>query len=241
MTLGRQMYPSRGDFFLRKFEEATRTPFGYLLVDLKARTPEASRLRTEVLQIGQGETPDRDMEDTHLSDYESSVSSDEDMVDETTDLSSDDAERREDLIACRDSGVVFAHLRGLEAHSQQGCGKKNGLVLPMTGKDVEDTLSGLPVTVCCAEDLPSYVSDRPRTFVVNTDKCDQKGSHWVAFHFPASGLPEFFDSLGRYPETYQRYFRNVLIVNGPEYCVVGNQINPMISNTCGLYCIITSN
>ncbi|CAG2197579.1 unnamed protein product [Mytilus edulis] len=83
------------------------------------------------------------MEDTRLSEDESSVSSDEDMADETTDLSSDDAERREDLIACRDCGVVFAHLRGLEAHSQQGCGKKNGIVLPMTGKDVEDALSGL--------------------------------------------------------------------------------------------------
>ncbi|VDI57436.1 Hypothetical predicted protein [Mytilus galloprovincialis] len=237
MTLGRQMYPSRGDFFLWKFEEATRAPFGYLLVDLKARTPEASRLRTEVLQIGQGETHDEKKEDTHLSEDESSVSSDEDMADETTDVSSDDAERREDLIACRDCGVVFAHLRGLKTHSQQGCWKKNGIALPMTGKDVEDALSGLPVTVCCAEDLPSYVSDRPRTFVVNTDNCDQKGSHWVAFYFPASGPPEFFDSLGRYPETYQRYFRNVLIVNGPEYCVIGNQIQPNDSNTCGLYCI----
>ncbi|CAC5390891.1 unnamed protein product [Mytilus coruscus] len=107
----------------------------------------------------------------------------------------------------------------------------------MTGKDVEEALSGLPVAVCCAEDLPSYVSDRPRTFVVNTDNCDQEGSHWVAFHFPASGPLEFFDSLGRLPETYQRYFRYVLIVNGPEHCVVGNQIQPDDSDTCGLYCI----
>ena len=36
---------------------------------------------------------------------------------------------------------------------------------------------------------------------------------------------------------YQRYFRNVLIVNGPEYCVVCNQIQLDDSNTCGLYCI----
>ena len=107
----------------------------------------------------------------------------------------------------------------------------------MTGKDVEDALSGLPVTVCCAEDLPRYVSDRRRRFVVNTDNCDQKGSHWVAFHFPASGPSEFFDSLGRLPEKYQRYFRNVLIVNGPKYCVVCNQIQPNDSDTCGLYCI----
>mgnify|MGYP003869545539 CR=1 FL=1 len=116
-------------------------------------------------------------------------------------------------------------------------GIKTALPLTMTGKDVEDALSGLPVTVCCAEDLPIYVSDRRRRFVVNTDNCDQKGSHWVAFHFPASGPSEFFDSLGRLPEKYQRYFRNVLIVNGPKYCVVCNQIQPDDSDTCGLYCI----
>ncbi|CAC5414138.1 unnamed protein product [Mytilus coruscus] len=70
MTLGRQMYPSRADFFIRKFEEATRKLLGYLLVDLKARTPESSRLRTEVLHIGKGDsaTQDGKMEDDHLSD-----------------------------------------------------------------------------------------------------------------------------------------------------------------------------
>lgn len=51
-------------------------------------------------------------------------------------------------------------------------GIKTALPLTMTGKDVEDALSGLPVTVCCAEDLPRYVSDRRRRFVVNTDNCD---------------------------------------------------------------------
>ncbi|CAC5393784.1 unnamed protein product [Mytilus coruscus] len=145
MTLGRQMYPSRGDFFIRKFEEATRKPFGYLFVDLKARTPEASRLHTEILQIDKGNsaTQDGKMEDDRLSDTfedDISVSSSEDIADETTNasISSEDAERREDLIACRDCGVVFAHLRGLEAHSQQGYGKKNVIALPMTGKDVAD-------------------------------------------------------------------------------------------------------
>ena len=104
-------------------------------------------------------------------------------------------------------------------------GIKTTLPLTMTGKDVEDALSGLPVTVCCAEDLPRYVSDRRRRFVVNTDNCDQKGSHWVAFHFPASGPSEFVDSLERLSEKYQRYFRNVLIVHLDD------------SDTCGLYCI----
>ncbi|CAC5391976.1 unnamed protein product [Mytilus coruscus] len=88
MTLGRQMYPSPADFFIRKFEEATRKPFGYLLVDLKTRTPKSSRLRTEVLHIGKGDsaTQDGKMEDDPLSDTfedDTSVSSEEDIADRT--------------------------------------------------------------------------------------------------------------------------------------------------------------
>ncbi|CAC5399436.1 unnamed protein product [Mytilus coruscus] len=41
-TIGRQMYPSRSDFFLRKFEEATSRSYGILLVDLKPGTTELS-------------------------------------------------------------------------------------------------------------------------------------------------------------------------------------------------------
>ncbi|CAC5386531.1 unnamed protein product [Mytilus coruscus] len=124
MTLNRQMYPSRADFFIREFEDGTKKPFGYLLVDLKSRTPESSRLRTEVL---------------HNED-DISVSSEEDSTDRTKNspISSEDSETQEDLITCRDCGVVFAHIHGLEAYSQQGCGKKNVIALPMTGKDVVD-------------------------------------------------------------------------------------------------------
>ncbi|CAC5384568.1 unnamed protein product [Mytilus coruscus] len=110
-------------------------PFGYLLVDLKARTTESSRLRTEVLHIGKGDsaTQDGQSEDDPLSDTfkdDISISSEEDIADKTKNApsSSEDSEIREDLIACRDCGVVFAHIRGLEAHSQQGCGKKKSLL-----------------------------------------------------------------------------------------------------------------
>ncbi|CAC5380322.1 unnamed protein product [Mytilus coruscus] len=246
------MYPSRAEFFVRKFEEATKKPFGHLLVDLKPRTPESSRLLIEVLNIGKGDaipfattSQDGKIEKDDLTDtFEDDISdtSEENISNSTENypIGSEDSEikgDREDLIACRDCGVVFAHIRGLEAHSQKGCGKKTAIAFPMTGSDVEDTLIGLPVTVCSADDLPTYLSDRPRMFVVNTDKCDQKGSHWVAFHFPASDPPEFFDSLGQLPETYKHYFRNLLIVNGPQYCVVNNRIQPDDSETCGLYCI----
>ena len=50
--LGRQMYPSRRNFLLQKFDEATERPYAYLLVDLKPTTPDSLRLRTDALGTG---------------------------------------------------------------------------------------------------------------------------------------------------------------------------------------------
>ncbi|CAC5381153.1 unnamed protein product [Mytilus coruscus] len=139
---------------------------------------------------------------------------------------------REDLIACRECGLVFAHYQGLEDHT---CRKKIDSP-PMSGEALEGILRGTSAVVCCADDLPAYVRDRPKTYVVNTDNCNQEGTHWGAFHFPISGPPEFFDSLRGTPDTYQHRFRNVLIVNGPQYLFSRCQIQPEYSETCGLYC-----
>jgi hypothetical protein len=43
-TLGRQMYSGRAHDFLQKFEEVTKEPYSYLVVDLKPETPEWRRL-----------------------------------------------------------------------------------------------------------------------------------------------------------------------------------------------------
>ena len=49
LTLAKQMYPGRTDFFLKQYEEAVRRPYGYLLIDLKTTTRDDCRLRTNVL------------------------------------------------------------------------------------------------------------------------------------------------------------------------------------------------
>ena len=51
MTLARQMYPTKTEHFIRKFEDATSQPYQYLLVDLKTDTPDKDRLKTNVLGI----------------------------------------------------------------------------------------------------------------------------------------------------------------------------------------------
>ena len=61
-TLGRQMYPRKKDFLLKTFEEATRKPHGYLLVDLKAETPEHLRLRSDVMERDEDDVMERDVD-----------------------------------------------------------------------------------------------------------------------------------------------------------------------------------
>ena len=54
LTLAKQMYPGRTDFFLKQYVEAVTRPYGYLLIDLKTTTPDDCRLRTNVLPGGEG-------------------------------------------------------------------------------------------------------------------------------------------------------------------------------------------
>ena len=47
-TLSRQMYPGKSQFLIEAFQDATKKPFGYLLIDLKAKTHDFLRIRTSI-------------------------------------------------------------------------------------------------------------------------------------------------------------------------------------------------
>ena len=48
-TLARQMYPNNTKFLLESFQDATKKPYSYLLMDLHQLTPENMRVRTNIL------------------------------------------------------------------------------------------------------------------------------------------------------------------------------------------------
>ena len=48
-TLARQMYPNNTKYLLESFQDATKKPYGYLLLDLHQLTTENMRLRTNIL------------------------------------------------------------------------------------------------------------------------------------------------------------------------------------------------
>ena len=49
-TLAKRIYPSTSAIFMKRFEEATSRPYGYLVVDLKSSTSEKDRLRTDIFE-----------------------------------------------------------------------------------------------------------------------------------------------------------------------------------------------
>ena len=49
-TLARRIYPSTSAMFMKRFEEATSRPYGYLVIDLKSSTSEQDRLQTDIFE-----------------------------------------------------------------------------------------------------------------------------------------------------------------------------------------------
>ena len=49
-TLARRIYPSTSAMFMKRFEDATSRPYGYLVVDLKPNTTEQDRLKTDIFE-----------------------------------------------------------------------------------------------------------------------------------------------------------------------------------------------
>lgn len=47
-TLGRQLYPGKSKVLMQAFEDATATPYGYLVVDMSPHSEDTYRLRTHV-------------------------------------------------------------------------------------------------------------------------------------------------------------------------------------------------
>lgn len=88
-----------------------------------------------------------------------------------------------------------------------------------------------PVTVCCANELPTTIKKRPQTCIINTDTCDQPGTHLITFHFPQEASLEFFDSAGNTPAIYHRGFLSVLLANGPNFRYTPDRLQPAETNT----------
>lgn len=85
--------------------------------------------------------------------------------------------------------------------------------------------------------LPKLIKKKPALFVVNTDRSNKPGSHWVAIYLPMKGKPEYFDSYGIQPihnEFLEFFKRNKFT----KVLYNKTQLQNLLSTVCGQYCCV---
>jgi hypothetical protein len=89
--------------------------------------------------------------------------------------------------------------------------------------------------VFSTDTLPTRVRNYPSIYICNTDPSHLPGQHWVAFWFENWKQAEFYDSLGRLPESYSEHFVTFLKHNA-DICVYNNvPVQSKSAQTCGYH------
>ncbi|CAC5364844.1 unnamed protein product [Mytilus coruscus] len=134
MTLAKQMYPGKVSYFMNKFQEAIKQPFGYLLVDSKPTTLETLRLRANILEenvrhVTQTQIITNPAVREDLQHYTEKIRSEQTL---DRDLSK--------MNSCDDCGVLFETIHDLQRHIKTWCpeNKESKRKLP---EDIEENNS----------------------------------------------------------------------------------------------------
>ena len=61
------------------------------------------------------------------------------------------------------------------------------------------------------------INEYSKSFVVNTDPMELPGTHWIAIYFNEQMKGEFFDSYGKHPIHYNKYFLDFMNRNAVEW------------------------
>jgi hypothetical protein len=84
--------------------------------------------------------------------------------------------------------------------------------------------------VFAADQVPTKFRIYPNAMIVNTDKKDEPGEHWVCYFCESPKTFEFFDSYGNLPEFYG-------LPTFPNLKCNLHSIQSLDSSVCGHYCI----
>ena len=98
--IARQMYPENNKHFINKYKEATKPPYGYLLIDLKQDTDDLKRLQTNILDISTNQQGDL----VPMKNDKTQPNQDKDKVN-----------------YCSHCGIMFASEYDVRNHVMKGC------------------------------------------------------------------------------------------------------------------------
>ena len=126
MTLARQMYPGKSEKMMKMFEKATRQPYGYLLMDLKAHTPENDRLKCNITWADQHlETERPTYSQSDLSVVPIKEGSHPEVSHSSTGFQPAHIEEKQEIMAekgqvCDDCGLLFDTVYDVQRHVKRG-------------------------------------------------------------------------------------------------------------------------
>ena len=72
-------------------------------------------------------------------------------------------------------------------------------------------------------------------FIINTDKSDGRGEHWVAVYFGGDGTAQYFDSFGFAPLITP--VKNFIARNCAMFVYNNRHIQNFVSSSCGLFVV----
>ena len=90
--------------------------------------------------------------------------------------------------------------------------------------------------------LPTYVERKPSCIVLNSDRSQYAGTHWMGVYFKndVESSCVFFDSLGHPPSNYDKLLGNFLERNSSHVHYNKRCLQSPTSMVCGLYVLYFS-
>ena len=89
--------------------------------------------------------------------------------------------------------------------------------------------------VYARNNLPKDGIRYPSTYIVNSDKDDRPGEHWLAIVLESKSHGIFFDSFGRPPEIYGVELKDFLNANVKQYQCFSLPVQSKHSSLCGFF------
>ena len=87
-------------------------------------------------------------------------------------------------------------------------------------------------SVLPSDRLPDTVTERPKGFIVNVDKSDGPGTHWVAIYLTHDGKGEFMDSCRQQPSHYSENFKTFLENHSSSFSYNKHELQSPWSSVC---------
>ena len=96
-------------------------------------------------------------------------------------------------------------------------------------------VKNLQAKVCAKDQLPRQKPNHVKAYIINTEKSNKSGEHWVAVIFNNNGKVLYFDSYGLPP--LHTEIINFLNNHSLSWRYNQQRLQSLQSKVCGLYCI----